>query len=60
MNGSRIVSHPVEPDVVTDDTEGMIVEDGGMSESEGGIPPGYFSSAISDDSAALGDVCGER
>ncbi|KAG2007885.1 hypothetical protein GB937_008245 [Aspergillus fischeri] len=49
-NGRRMVSQPVPPDVVAE--EDMIVDSGGTSESEGGIPRGNRVSASSGDSAA--------
>lgn len=54
-----MVSHPVEPEVVAE-AEDMTVDSGGMSDSDGGMPSGYLDSAISADSDASADVCGDR
>lgn len=60
LKGRRIVSHPVEPDVVAEEEDGMMVDSGGTSESDGGIPLGYLASAISRDSDTSDDAYGER
>lgn len=54
-----MVSQPVEPEVVAD-AEDMTVDSGGMSDSDGGMPPGYLVSATSADSDASVDEYGDR
>lgn len=54
-----MVSHPVEPDVVAV-AEDMTVDSGGISESDGGMPPGYLAVATSADSDASADAYGNR
>jgi len=56
LNGSIIVSQPVEPEVVAEE----IIVDGGTSESDGGILCGYLYSASSGDSKASGDEFGDK
>lgn len=59
LNGRRIVSQPVEPEVVVLEDD-MTVSEGGTSDNDGGIPRGYICSASSEDSEAVEDDCEER